>query len=190
MILSSQLRPGMIVRFEGQTYRVLSAEYHPGQGKMGGAAHTRLQNLKTGTQWEHSFRAELKIEDLAVDRVSLEFLYADGGICFFMNPDNYEQVEIPAAVLGDSAAFLQPQMKLPVEFVDGEAVHVVFPDFVEIKIADTPPPVHQQQDSTWKLAKLDNGLEVMVPQFIKTGDAIRLDVATLKYMDRVRASGR
>ncbi len=190
MILSSQLRPGMIIRLEGQIYRLLAAEYHPGQGKMGGAAHTRLQNLKTGTQWEHSFRADMKIEDVAVDRVNLEFLYADSGTCVFMNPDNYEQVEIPSALLGEAAAFLQPQMKLPVEFVDGEAVHVVFPDFVEIRIAGTAPPVHQQQDSNWKPAKLDNGVEVMVPQFIKTGDAIRLDVATLRYMDRVKATGR
>jgi len=63
MIAASQLRQGMVVRHEGQTYKVLIADYHPGQGKMGGATHARLKNLDTGTTWEHSFRSDLKLED-------------------------------------------------------------------------------------------------------------------------------
>jgi len=186
MVPASQMRAGMVIRFEGQTYKVLIADYHPGQGKMGGVTHARLQNLSTGTQWEHSFRSDLKIEDLPVEKSPMEFLYRDSGICYFMNPQTYEQVEIPEEKVGPQAAFLLPQMQVPVEFVNSEPVNIVFPDFVELKVADTPPPVHQQQDSTWKSAKLENGVEVMVPQFIKTGDAIRVDVTTLKYMDRAK----
>jgi len=76
-------------------------------------------------------------------------------------------------------------MKVSVEFVAGRPVGVLFPGVLEVKIADTAPPIHQQ-DNTFKPAKLGNGVEVMVPQFIKTGDAIRLDFATMKYMDRVK----
>ncbi len=186
MVNASQLRAGMAVRLEGEAYKVLAADYHPGQGKMGGATHARLRNLTTGALWEHSFRAELKLEDLPVERQSMDFLYTDAGDCYFMNPANYEQVAVPASLLGDQARFLQPDMRLSVEFVEGQPVSVLFPDIVETRIADTSPPVHAQQDSTWKTALLDNGVEVMVPQFVKTGDFIRLDVQNLKYLDRAK----
>lgn len=190
MVAASQLRLGMAIRYEGQSYKVVACEYHPGQGKMGGAAHARLQNLATGTFWEHSFRAELKIETLAVEKQSLEFLYSDADACYFMNPESYEQVAVPLAVAGAPAKFLEPQMKVPVEFVEGQPVSVLFPGIIEVRIAATTPPVHAQQDSTWKTARLENGAEIMVPQFIKEGELVRLDVEHLKYVDRARTAGR
>jgi elongation factor P len=176
----------MAIRYEGQLYRVLAADYHPGQGKMSGASHARLRNLSTGTLWEHSFRSELKLDDTPVEKRALEFLYADADQYCFMNPENYEQVEIPSTLLGSQAAFLESGMKLAVEFVEGRPVNVLLPDILEVRIADTAPASHQQQDSTFKTARLDNGLEVMVPQFVKSGDVIRLDVQTMKYVDRIR----
>ncbi len=77
-------------------------------------------------------------------------------------------------------------MKLAVEFVEGRPIQVLFPDVVEVRIASTAPPAHQQQDTNFKTATLDNGVEVMVPQFVKTGDAIRLDIENLRYMDRAK----
>ncbi len=186
MVLASHLRAGMAIRFEGQQYKVLSAEYHPGQGKMGGSTHARLRNLETGALWEHSFRSELKLEDLAVEKQSMDFLYADGGDCYFMNPDTFEQVAVHASLLGGLAPFLTPDVRLPVEFVEGRPVSVVFPDVVEARIAETAPPVHAQQDSTWKTARLENGVEVLVPQFVKSGDVVRLDSRNLKYVDRAK----
>lgn len=190
MVAASQLRAGMALRFEGQTYKVVACEYHPGQGKMGGQAHTRLKNLATGALWEHSFRAELKLEDLPVQKQSLEFLYSDADQCYFMDPETYEQVGIPNAVVGPTAKFLQTQMQLPVEFVEELPVSVLFPDILEVRIEDTAPPAHAQQDTTWKAARLENGVEIVVPQFIKSGDLIRLDVENLKYMDRAKGAGR
>ena len=186
MIAASQLRAGMAIRHDGQDYRVVAAEYHPGQGKMGGVMHARLQNLGTGTFWEHSFRAELKLEDMPVERQALDFLYADGDQCCFMNPETYEQTEIANSAVGPQAAFLEAGMKLAVDFVEGRPVSVLFPDVLEVKIADTAPPTHQQADAAYKPAKLANGIEVMVPQFVKPRDAIRLDLQTMKYMDRAK----
>ena len=111
MIIASQLRPGAGIRFQGQLYKVIAVEYHPGQGKMGGAAHARLQNLETGTFWEHSFRAELKLEELALHKRPMEFLYADEDQCCFMDPETFEQIEIEKAVVGERAAFLEPGMR-------------------------------------------------------------------------------
>lgn len=188
MVTASQLRAGMAVRYEGQVYKVLAADYHPGQGKMGGVMHARLKNLSTASLWEHSFRADLKLEELAVEKQPMDFLYADGGQCCFMNPDTFEQVEVPASLIGPQANFLLPEMRVAVEFVEGQPVSVVFPEILEVRVAETAPPVHQQQESVWKPARLDNGAEVMVPQFIKVGDLIRLDVASLKYIDRAKGA--
>jgi len=188
MVAASQLRAGMAIRYEGQLYRVLVADYHPGQGKMGGVTHARLKNLSTGTLWEHSFRSDLKLEDLAVEKQPMEFLYADGEQCYFMNPETYEQVGVSSAVIGEQARLLEAGMRVAVEFVEEQPVNVILPEVLEVRVADTAPPVHQQTDSVWKTAKLENGLEIMVPQFIKTGDVIRLDVAGLKYMDRAKGA--
>jgi len=190
MIPASQLRTGMAIRYEGASYKVIAAEYHPGQGKMGGAAHVRLQNTVTGTFWEHSFRSDLKLEDIAVEKRPLEFLYDDDDHCWFMNPENYEQTAIARTVVGPQAAFLEAGKRVTVEFMEAQPISVLFPDMLEVSIADTAPPVHQQQDNTLKPAKLANGVEIMVPQFIKNGDAIRLDLRTMKYMDRVKGEAR
>jgi elongation factor P len=189
MVLASQLRAGMAIRFDGQLYRVLAADYHPGQGRMTGSSHARLRNLTTGTLWEHSFRSELRLDDMPMEKRALEFLYADADQCTFMNPETYDQVEIPAALVGPQVAFLESGMKLAVEFIEGQPVSVLMPEILEVRIADTAPASHQQQDSNFKPAQLDNGLEVMVPQFVKSGDLIRLDVQAMKYVDRVRRTG-
>ncbi|HLJ50999.1 MAG TPA: hypothetical protein VKU01_33555 [Bryobacteraceae bacterium] len=186
MVVASQLRPGMAIRFQGQPYRVAAAEYHPGQGKMGGVTHARLQNLDTRTFWEHSFRSELKLEDFALEKQAMEFLYADGDQCCFMSPDTYDQAEISKDMVGPQASFLEAGLRLTVEFVNGRPVNVVFPEMLEVKIDDTAPPMHQQQETTFKPARLPNGVEVMVPQFVKIGDTIRLDLQSMRYMDRVK----
>jgi len=170
MINASELRVGMAIKYEGHDYRVVAADYHPGQGKMGGVTHARLQNLETSTFWEHSFRADLKLENLPVERHILEFLYRDGDQCCFMNPETFDQTEIAKAVIGPQAGFLEGGMRLSVEFVEGRPVSVLFPEMLEVKIAETGPPMHQQQDSTFKPARLENGIEVMMPQFVKSGD--------------------
>lgn len=187
MVLASQLRPGMAVRYEGRNYKVVAAEYHPGQGKMSGAAHVRLNNLDTAAIWETNLRGDLRFEELPLEKKSMDYLYSDLGLCTFMHPDTCEQVEIPESLLGEQAHFLASEMRVVVEFLGDRAVTVLMPDFLEVRIRDTAPPVHATGDSNWKTARLDNGVEVMVPQFIKPGDFIRLDIANLKYMDRVKA---
>lgn len=190
MVLASQLRAGMAIAFEGQSYRVVAAEYHPGQGKMGGVTHTRLQNVETGTFRELSLRSELKLTALAVERRALEFLYADGNQCCFMNPETYEQTEVPRATVGPREGFLEAGMRLPIEFVDGRAVYVLFPDVIEVKIAETAPAMHQAADAAFKPARLANGVEIMVPQFIKAGETVRLDLETMRYMDRAKTEAK
>src|SRR5690349_11710817 len=115
MVLASQLRTGTAIRYQDHPYKIIAAEYHPGQGKMGGVTHARLRNLDTGTQWETSFRSDLKLEEIPLEKKSLEFLYADDDQCCFMDPVSFEQTEVPRAIVGPQAAFLENGLKFSVE---------------------------------------------------------------------------
>jgi len=191
MRTGSELRSRMILRVDGALCRILSADYHGGQGKMGGVMHAKLQDLRTGKERERRFRAEETVEDVQPDKQSLQFLYADGGVATFMNPQTYEQVGIEAARLGKAAAWLTEESVVPVEFVDGEPLGIVFPEVAEGRVGQTADPYHTPgTDNVWKEATLDNGVKVMVPPFITVGETIRVDVGSGRYVERAKPKGR
>lgn len=184
MIIACDLREGIVIRIEGQVYKVLAVESKAGAAKMGGVVKTKLMNVRSGRLWEPHFRPQERLEDLELERRMMEFLYADGGTCIFMRPDTFEQVEVPGAIVGPGEAFLQPGLELPVEFFEGEPISVVFPDVAEARVATTAAPAHSQQDSAWKEAKLENGFAIRVPLFIAPGEIVRVDVRTGRYLER------
>ena len=186
MVIASELREGMIVRIEGQTYKVLEVEAKAGAAKMGGVVKTKLINVRGGRIWEPHFRPQERLEELEIERHVLEFLFAQDDTCTFMRPDTYEQVEVPSAILGPGERFLQPGMQLPVEFFENEPIAVVFPEIAEVRVAETAPAVHSQPDGAWKEATLENGLAIHVPLFIAPGETVRVDVKTGRYLERVR----
>jgi elongation factor P len=187
MVIASELREGMSIRIEGQIYKVLEVESKAGAAKMGGVVKTKLINARSGRMWEPHFRPQERLENLELERRIMEFLYAEGDACTFMRPDTFEQIEVPAAILGLAEKFLQPGMELPVEFFEGEPISVVFPDVAEARVATTAPSSHSQQDSAWKEATLENGLAIRVPLFIAPGEIVRVEVKTGRYVERARA---
>jgi len=187
MLTAAQLKAGMAIRVEGQIYKVLEAEFKSGAGQAGGVVKTKLRSAASGRMWEPHFRPDERLEELDVERQTMEFLYGDAENCTFMNPVSFDQVEIPRAILGPAEKFLQEGMKLPVEFFDGRPISIVFPSVVEARVADTAPSVHSQQDNTWKEATLENGVEIQVPLFIAPGEIVRVEVETGEYLERVRA---
>ncbi len=186
MVLASQLREGMAVRIEGQLYKVLECEVKAGAGQQGGTVKTKLRNTASGRLCEPHFRPDERLEDLELDRQSMEFLFASGDSCTFMNPDTFEQVELSRAAIGPAERFLKEGVRLPVEFFEGQPVSIVFPDMVEVHVAETAPPVHSGQDNTWKEARLDNGMRIKVPLFIAPGELVRIDTRSGRYVERVR----
>lgn len=176
----------MALRLDKQTYKVLEAEFKDGAGQAGGMVKAKLRNAASGRVWEPHFRPDERLEDLELERKAMEFLYRDGTNCVFMNPDIYEQQEIPTAVMGTSGQFLAEGMKVSVEFFDGRPISVVFPPSVEAKVAETAPPMHSGQENTWKEARLENGVQIQVPLFIAPGETVRIDVKTGRYLERVR----
>ena len=186
MVIASELKEGMFLRIEGQIYEVLEAESKAGAAKLSGVVKTKLRNVTSGRRWEPHFRPDERLEDLELQQQTLEFLFSDADSCIFMNPENFEQIEVPRAILGMAEQFLQPGMQLPLQFFEGRPISAVFPDVMEARVASTAPPAHSQQDSTWKEATLDNGLHIRVPLFIAAGEMVRVEVRTGRYVERAR----
>ena len=185
MIVASQLREGMALRVDKQIYKVLEAEFKAGAGQAGGMVKTKLRNA-SGRMWEPHFRPDEHLEDLALERQTMEFLYRDASNCVFMNPQNYEQEEIPLTIIGSSEQFLTEGMKVSVEFFNGHPISVVFPPSMEARVVETAPPMHSGQENTWKQARLENGVQIQVPLFIASGETVRIDLKTGRYLERVR----
>lgn len=187
MVIASELKQGMFIRIEGQIYEVLEAESKAGAAKLSGVVKTKLRNVIGGRLWEPHFRPEERLEDLELEQQTMEFLFSDADNCTFMDPKSFEQIEIPRAILGTAEPFLQPGMQLPLQFFQGRPISAICPEVVEARVASTAPPAHSQQDSTWKEATLDNGLRVRVPLFIASGEIVRVEVKTGRYIERARS---
>ena len=187
MFTAGELKEGMVIRIEGQIYRVLEAESKAGTAKLGGVVKTKLSNLKSGHVWEPHFRPQERLEELQLERRMLEFVFAAGDTLTFMRPQTFEQFEGPKGVLGPVEKFLRSGMQLPVEFFEGEPLSVAFPEVAEVRVAETTPPAHAQQETAWKEARLENGLRVQVPLFVGPNEMVRVEVKTGRYIERVRA---
>jgi elongation factor P len=190
MIEATKLKAGTVIRVQGELCDVVAAEHHAGAGKMGGAVFVRAKTLKSGHLKELRLHPDDRVEDVELERRQLEYLYADGGELCFMNPDTFEQTALPREAIGANEKFLVPNMRIPAEFHEGELVKVVFPATVELRVAAAPPALHEHDVTTYKTVVLENGLEVLAPQFIKEGDSVKIEVATGKYLERVRREGR
>jgi elongation factor P len=184
MVIASDLKEGTVIRIDRRIYRVLDVESKPGTAKLGGVVKTKLSDVRNGRMWEPHFRPQERLEELELERRTMEFLFSAGDTCTFMNPDTFEQVEVPTAILGPAAQFLQPGIELPVEFFAEEPISVVFPAIAEARVQRTAPPAHSQQDSAWKQATLENGLSIQVPLFIGPGEVVRVEVKTGRYVER------
>jgi elongation factor P len=186
-MLASDLRTSCVLRFEGEFYRVVEASSHAGGGQLGGVVHAKLLNLRSRHTVERRFRPDERLEAVDVDRARWQFIYADGDDYYFMNPETYEQLPIAAATLGPAKAFIHPGLEASVESYEGRPLYVVLPEAVELQVAETAEPTHQRETSAMKPAKLDNGVEVLVPLFIKTGDRVRIDTVSGRYLERAKA---
>lgn len=186
---AAELRAGTVLRFDGEFYRVIEASFHAGGGQLGGVVHAKLLNLRTRGAVERRFRPDERLDAVDVERARWRFIYADGDDYYFMNLETFEQVPITRTMLGAAAGFVHADMEVTVESHEGRPLYAVLPDAVELRVAETAEPMHQRDTNAMKTAKLDNGMEVLVPLFIKTGDVVRIDTATGKYLERAKTKG-
>ena len=186
MVKATQLRPGMVIQFEGDLYTVFTVD-HRTPGNKRGAMATRLRNLKTGSIIDYRFRAEEFVERAILDEIEYEFLYADGDGWHFMNVENFEQIHLGREVLGDAVDYLLPGIHLKLEFLEGKPLGAILPDTVDMTVTDTEPTVQKATASAvMKPAKLETGLVINVPPFINNGDRVRVDTSEGRYVQRAQ----
>lgn len=187
MINAQELKKGQVIRHEGLLYKIVAADYHISGGKGGGVVNVKMRDLKGGHLAEHRFDSHDKIEDLETHKQDVEYSYSTKDECFFMNQTNFEQVSIAKTSLGPALNYLKEGMKVQMEFFEGNPLSVIVPPNAEVTVAATAAGIKGETgDSTYKAATLDNGLEVLVPQFIKTGDLIKVEVETGRYIERLQ----
>jgi elongation factor P len=186
MVKATQLRPGMVIQFEGDLYTVFTVD-HRTPGNKRGAMATRLRNLKTGAIIDYRFRAEEFVERAILDEIEYEFLYADGDGWHFMNAETFDQIHLGRDVLGDAVDYLLPGIHLKLEFHEGKPLGAILPDTVDLTVTDTEPTVQKATASAvMKPAKLETGLVISVPPFINNGDRVRVDTSEGRYVQRAQ----
>jgi elongation factor P len=190
MVTASALTDGMVIRVEGQVYRVLRVESKAATAKMGGVVKAELSNVVSGRVWEARFRPQEHVDELQVERRNMEFLFREGETSIFMDPGTFEQVEVPSELLGVAVSFLQSDTTFPLEFFEGKLIRAVLPEIVEARVVHTAPPAHSQQDNAWKEATLENGITIHVPLFIAPEEWVRVDLRTGRYLERVHTDRR
>ncbi len=182
MLEATEIRVGNILKIDGKLCKVLSQEIR-GTGKFGKTVHLKLKGLEDGSIHEKSIRAEDKAENIDVQRVKMQYSYKEGDQFVFMNMENYEQFSISEKAIGKQAIFLKENSEIDVFFAEGRAVSLDFSKTAELQVVSTAPGVKGGGD--FKEAELENGLKLLVPQFVKEGEKVRINVEDLSYLDRV-----
>jgi elongation factor P len=183
---ATQIRRGMVLVFEGQPCRVVEFRHHT-PGNLRAMVQAKLKNIRTGASFEHRFRAADAVEKADMETHELEFLYQGGDTYHFMNTENYDQLEMEEEALGDSAQWMQPGMKILAEYYDGKAIGIQLPQSLIFEIVDTAPVMKTAtKTASNKPAKLENGVTINVPEFISTGERVRVNPTTGEYLERAK----
>ena len=183
---ATQIRRGMVLVFNGEPCRVVEFRHHT-PGNLRAMVQAKLKNLRTGSNFEHRFRAADTIEKASMETHDLEFMYQGGSTYHFMNTENYDQLEIDEEVLGDNAQWMQSGMKITAEYYEGRVIGIDLPNSMVLEIVDTAPVMKTAtKTASTKPAKLENGVTVNVPEFVSTGEKVRVNPNTGEYMDRAK----
>ena|SRR3984885_14866871 len=184
MLSATQLRPGMVIKFNNELYTVFSMT-HRTPGNLRGFVQAKMRSLRTGSMTEHRFSSEDKVEKAILDQQDMEYLYDDGEYFYFMNTANYEQMHLTKELLGDATDYLIPQLKVSVEFYEGKPISVELPPTVDMTVVETEPGLKGATVSNvTKPAKMETGLVVQVPPFISEGEKIRVNTSEGTYQER------
>ena len=156
-INGNAIRPGNVIEHKGGLWRAVKIR-HTQPGKGGAYAQVELKNLRDGTKLNERFRSSEDVEKVRLDQKPHQFLFSDGDMLTFMDTDTYEQVSIPADLMGEDAAYLQDGMEVMIDSYEGSVIGVTLPESVVLEVTETEPVVKgQTAASSYKPAMLSNG---------------------------------
>jgi len=183
-INGNEIRIGNVLEHNGGLWGAVKVD-HVKPGKGGAFAQVELRNLRNGSKLNERFRSADKVERVRLEQKDQQFLYENDGMLVFMDAETYEQIELPAEILGDRRPFLQDGMTITIEYHEDEALNATLPQKVTCKVVETEPVVKgQTAANSFKPAILDNGVKVMVPPFVGQDEDIIVNTETMDYSER------
>ena len=180
------IRAGQVIEHAGQRWTVLKQQIiTPGKG--GAFIQVEMRNLKTGNKTNERWRTADTVERLQTDHKEYTYSYTDGENLVLMDPDTFEQAMVPVALLGDAAPYLQDNMTVELDLVEGDAVAIHLPSTAILEVVEADPVVKgQTASSSYKPARLSNGVKVQVPPFIDSGERIVVRIEDSTYVERFK----
>ncbi len=183
-INGNEIRPGNVLEHDGGLWIAVKVD-HVKPGKGGAFAQVELRNLRNGSKLNERFRSADKVERVRLEQKDQQFLYENDGMLVFMDMETFEQIELPAEILGERRPFLQDGMTVKIEYYEEEALSASLPQKVTCTVAETEPVVKgQTAANSFKPAVLDNGIKVMVPPFVGQDEKIIVNTETFEYAER------
>ena len=185
MINVNDFKTGMTISYEGNLYQVLEFQ-HVKPGKGAAFVRTKLKNVITGAVLERTFNPSDKYPGAEIERKTMQYLYNDGDLYYFMDNETYDQAPLNKSDLGDTLKYLKENMEVTILSFKGKVFAVEPPIFVELEVTYTEPGFAGNTTTTsGKPATLETGLELQVPMFVNIGDVLKIDTRTCEYMERV-----
>ena len=180
------LRAGLVIEHDGRRWTVLKQQIiTPGKG--GAFIQVEMRDLKSGSKTNERWRTADTVERLMTDNKQFTYSYTDGTNIVLMDPETFEEVHVAADLLGDAAPFLQDNMTIEVDLVEGEPVALHLPQSAVVEVVEADPVVKgQTASSSYKPAKLSNGVKTMVPPFVEAGEKIVVRIEDASYMERFK----
>ena len=183
-INGNEIRPGNVLEHNGGLWAAVKVD-HVKPGKGGAFAQVEMRNLRNGTKLNERFRSADKVEKVRLDQKDQQFLYEQDGMLVFMDSETYEQIELPAEILGERRPFLQDGMTIHIEYYQDEALNATLPQKVTCRVVETEPVVKgQTAANSFKPAILDNGVRVLIPPFVGQDEDIVVNTETMEYYER------
>jgi len=185
VISTNQFKNGTHIEVDGKIFKVVDFQ-HVKPGKGGAFVRTKLKRVDDGAVIDKTFRAGEKFRPVRTESRKMQYLYDSGDAAVFMDSNDYEQIEIPRDVVGDSMRWLLPNADVDILFVDERPSDVQVPSAVEMKVTTTEPGVKGDTASGGgsKPATLESGVSVQVPLFIEEGEVVRIDTRSGEYVSR------
>ena len=184
-INATEIRVGMILEYKSDLWEVLKTN-HVKPGKGGAFAQVEMKSLNKNTKLNERFRSSETVEKALLEEIKFNFLYADEKNFYFMNPKTFEQIELNKNIIGEKGKLLKENLEVTINFHNDNAINLSLPNQIKCKIEITDVALKGQTvSSSYKPAKLDNGLNIQVPPFIESGDLIIIDTRSMEYVKKV-----
>ncbi len=185
-ILATEIRIGNILEFDKKIWKVVKSHHVHVGGRGGAYMQVELRGIESGTKKNERIRTDEKVEKVYLDSIEMQFLFADNSDYTFMNTSNYEQITIDKEVILEASDFLLPNSVVQITFYDSKPIGITLPTSVILEVVETEPYVKNATSTgSFKQAKLENGISILVPQFIENNQKIKVNTDTREYMERV-----